>query len=90
MNRAILLLGALLEAKRGEQHSLSAYGILVGMGGAPKKVMAAARESWLQARQTVAVFPTAIRAAELRDRGNVVALKGWRRRRAIYGEVHQG
>lgn len=90
MNRAILLLGALLEAKRGEQYSLSAFRILVGIDGAPEKVKAEAKASWLRARQIVSVIPPAIRAAELMGGGNVVALKDWRRRRAIYGEIHQG
>ena len=69
MKRAAPLFGALLEAKRGEEHLRSALGILIGIDGAPEKVKAEAKASWLRSRQAVAAFPPAIRFVE---RGNVV------------------
>jgi len=76
MNRAAPLFGALLEAKRGEEHLRSAVGILIGIDGAPEKVKVEAKASWDRARQAVAAFPPAIRAVE---RGNVVFMTGRRR-----------
>ena len=76
MNRAAPLFGALLEAKRGEEHLRSAFEILMGIDGAPEKVKAEAKASWLRVRQAVATFPPAIRAIE---RGIVVILAGRRR-----------
>jgi hypothetical protein len=76
MNRAAPLFQAQLEAKRGEEHLRSAFGILMGIDGAPEKVKAEAKASWLRVRQAVATFPPAIRAVE---RGNVVFMIGRRR-----------
>lgn len=77
MNPAILLLGAQIEQKRGEQHLRSSLRILLGINGAPEKVKAGAYASWRRADQTVAAFTPAIRAFE---RGNVVFIAGRRRK----------
>ena len=70
------LFESLLEAKRGEEHLRTAFGILMGIGGAPEKVKVEAKASWVRARQAVAAFPPAIRAIE---RGNVVFMASRRR-----------
>ena len=67
MNCAVPLFGALLEAKRGEEHLRSAVGILIGIDGAPEKVKAEAYASWRRAGQAVAAFPPAIKAVERRN-----------------------
>jgi hypothetical protein len=73
------LFESLLEAKRGEEHLRSAFGILMGIDGASGKVKAEAKASWLRSRQAVATFLPAIRAAEWKERGNVVFMSGRRR-----------
>jgi hypothetical protein len=78
VNRAIPLLGAQLEMKRGEEHIRSALGILIGIDGAPERVKVEAYASWHRARQAVAAFPPAIRAVE---RGNLVFMTCRRRAR---------
>ena len=72
------LFESLLEAKRGEEHLRSAFGILMGIDGV-EEVKAEAKASWVRARQAMAIFPQAIRAVEWRERGNVVILAGRRR-----------
>jgi len=78
VNIAVPLLEAQLEAKRGEEHARSAFGILIGIDGASEKVKAEVKASWDRARQAVAAFPPAIRAVE---RGNVVFMTCRRRAR---------
>jgi hypothetical protein len=76
VNRATLIFQAQLEMKRGEERLRSAFGILMGIDGAPEKVKVEAKASWVRARQAVAAFPPAIRAIE---RGNVVFMASRRR-----------
>jgi hypothetical protein len=81
MNRAAPLFGALLEAKRGEEHLRSALGILIGIDGVPEKVKVEAYASWLRVRQALEAITQAIRATEWKERGNVIIMAGSRRRK---------
>ncbi|HEX8042813.1 hypothetical protein [Candidatus Deferrimicrobium sp.] len=77
MNRAIPLLGAQLDVKRGEERIASALGKAIAPECFHPEVARMIQTALLRAREAVAAFPPAIRAVE---RGNVVFMEGRRRK----------
>jgi len=77
VNRAIPLLGAQLEVKRGAERIASALGKAIAPECFHLEVARKIQTALLRAREAVAAFTPAIRAVE---RGNVVSMAGRRRK----------
>lgn len=74
MNRAIPLLGAQLDVKRGEECLASALGKAIAPEYFRPEIVRMIHTAVLRAREALAAFPPAIRAAVQSERGNVVSL----------------